>query len=568
MTRFFASETPEDDFAMSRPTDLGHLRYGLQLHVDYANDPLVFETEFGDADSEDARVVAHQLTGNLGLSFGLYERLVIFAGLPVVLVQEGDDEDELRAAGLLTPDGAGLGDVYAGARFRIFGEDDDLAVVGLQATVYFPTAGGSQLLRGEESISIHPELLAEIRGGPARFVLNVGARIREDAAAIDNLGFQDELTFGLGVAAPLWTSGSDRRTHFDLHGQIYGSTEFDAFLERGSTPLEILVGGKFFHQSGLVAGLAGGPGLARGFGSPDFRVLAMLGYMRPERLEGEVAEELPREHDRDGDGLLDVDDECPDEPEDDDDFQDENGCPDPDNDEDGILDDEDECPLAPENVNEWEDSDGCPDEIPDTDGDGLLDNVDQCVNEPEDRDGFEDEDGCPDPDNDQDTVLDVQDNCPNEPGPPENQGCEEEQQVVIREGSLEILDKVYFRTNRDVIQRRSHALLNNVAVVLNNHPEIARVRVEGHTDARGRLQYNMDLSQRRAEAVVRYLIEQGVDSGRLEAQGFGPNRPIVENARSRDEHAQNRRVEFNLIDGGDGIERRDSGAAAQGSVDR
>jgi len=593
---FDPGETPEDDFHLSRPTDLGHLRFGAQLHLDYGNDPLVWESDAGDRDSEAASVIGHQLDATVGLSLGLVDRVVVYAGLPVTLLMNGDDEQALRDAGINDPvlaDGAGLGDIYLGARARLYGEADDAFAVGLQATVTFPTAGDAHF-RGEEFLTVHPELLLEARpGGGARVVLDLGARIRENTdAASTNLGFGDELTFGLGFAIPVYTDDEDPRTHLDAHAQIYGATRFDDFFARSATPLEATLGAKLHHASGVRAGLALGPGLTRGFGSPDVRVIGMVGWATPTARDGAPG-------DRDGDGLNDDVDECPDEPEDVDTWQDEDGCPDPDNDSDAILDVDDECPLEPENVNEHEDEDGCPDEAPpvDSDGDGLLDDVDECPNDPEDADGFEDEDGCPDPDNDEDTILDVddecplepedrdgfeddngcpdpdndgdtvldtEDNCPLEPGSPENQGCRRRQRVRIVGDSLEILEKVYFATNSDRIQRRSFRLLANVAEVLNNHPEIARVRVEGHTDARGSRDHNMDLSQRRAESVVRHLVERGeVDEGRLQANGFGPDRPIVEDASSRAEHAQNRRVEFHIVGDHDGIEHQDNGPTAE-----
>ena len=137
------------------------------------------------------------------------------------------------------------------------------------------------------------------------------------------------------------------------------------------------------------------------------------------------------------------------------------------------------------------------------------------------------------------------------------------QRVVIGASGLEILDRVYFRTNRDTILRRSFPLLMNVAQVLNNHPEITRIQVEGHTDSRGRREHNMSLSQRRAQAVVDFLVERGsVDASRLVARGFGPDRPVVEDASTAEEHAQNRRVEFNIPDG-TGIEQQDNEAPAE-----
>jgi hypothetical protein len=98
--------------------------------------------------------------------------------------------------------------------------------------------------------------------------------------------------------------------------------------------------------------------------------------------------------DRDGDGITDDKDKCPDQPEDRDGYQDLDGCPDPDNDADGVVDADDRCPNEPEDKDGFQDDDGCPD--PDNDADGIADPQDKCPNEPENKNGFEDDDGCPD----------------------------------------------------------------------------------------------------------------------------------------------------------------------------
>ena len=130
---------------------------------------------------------------------------------------------------------------------------------------------------------------------------------------------------------------------------------------------------------------------------------------------------------------------------------------------------------------------------------------------------------------------------------------------------LEIVDNVYFRTNRDVIEPRSFELLNNVAAVITAHPEIARVMVEGHTDARGNRTRNIRLSQQRAASVVRYLTRAGVPAERLESAGYGPDRPIVPNATTPEEHARNRRVEFRIE--GAAVETRTTGPQGD-TIDR
>lgn len=113
---------------------------------------------------------------------------------------------------------------------------------------------------------------------------------------------------------------------------------------------------------------------------------------------------------------------------------------------------------------------------------------------------------------------------------------------------IEILDIVHFDTASARIQERSYPLLNQVAQVLENNPHLTLIRVEGHTDSRGRYEYNMQLSRERAESVRVYLIERGIDSGRLKSAGFGPDRPVDDNATERG-RAANRRVEFHIEEG-------------------
>ena len=167
----------------------------------------------------------------------------------------------------------------------------------------------------------------------------------------------------------------------------------------------------------------------------------------------------------------------------------------------------------------------------DTDGDGIVDELD----------------ARPDPDRDGDGVPDRIDNCPDEPGLVENQGCPEEQHVVIEDSRVEILDKLYFNSDSAQLQRRSHAVLDNVAEVLNAHPEISIIHVEGHTDWTGPSAYNMRLSLRRAESVARYLVDEGgVSKDRLIAEGFGETQPLVPDAKTKMALAQNRRVELHF----------------------
>jgi outer membrane protein OmpA-like peptidoglycan-associated protein len=284
--------------------------------------------------------------------------------------------------------------------------------------------------------------------------------------------------------------------------------------------------------------------------------------------------------DRDGDGIKDDVDKCPDDPEDYDDFEDEDGCPDLDNDKDGIPDeldncpnepgpesnhgcpehkihdrdgdgipdDVDKCPNDPEDFDGFEDEDGCPDL--DNDKDGIPDKVDLCPNDPEDFDGFEDEDGCPDPDNDHDRIPDKLDKCPNEPetynGFEDEDGCPDKGLVVVQRGKLEIMDKIYFETDKDEILPRSFPLLDQIAGTIKGHPEIKLIEIQGHADERGDDEHNLDLTDRRAKSVMRALEDRDVSLGRLKAKGYGETKPIC-TQHNEDCWSKNRRVEFIIM---------------------
>ena len=241
--------------------------------------------------------------------------------------------------------------------------------------------------------------------------------------------------------------------------------------------------------------------------------------------------------DTDGDGILDPDDKCPNEPEDKDGFEDEDGCPDPDNDQDGILDKNDKCPNEKEDADGFEDDDGCPDI--DNDKDGIVDAEDKCPMQAGPRENG----GCPDTDKDGDTVVDRVDKCPDKPGPVDNGGCPVEQKfIVVTKDKIELKQKVHFATNKATIYPDSFPMLDEIADVLKKRDEI-RVRIEGHTDSRGGLKKNMKLSQDRAASVRNYLIGKGVDPSHMDPRGFGPTQPIADNRTAAGREA-NRRVEF------------------------
>ena len=126
-------------------------------------------------------------------------------------------------------------------------------------------------------------------------------------------------------------------------------------------------------------------------------------------------------------------------------------------------------------------------------------------------------------------------------------GCPDEGRVVIEQNNIRILEKIYFDTGKATIQARSGELLDEIAATINSHPELLRVRVEGHTDSVGDELRNLRLSQARAKAVADALVQRGVAAGRLSSAGFGEQSPIASND-NEEGRAQNRRVEFIIVE--------------------
>lgn len=532
--QFKPAPLASDGFGVSRPDVAGHMVLGATLWLDYANDPLVYEVKTGESTGQE-HVIRDHLVLHAGLSLGLGDRVNLFALLPVHLVMKGQSQLSLRDT---APEGAGLGDFALGARIRLLGDVSSSAALSGEIIARLPTAelaNNDQHYSGDAVGSYEPALIGEVRSGPFDVRLRAGARLRK-SAKIGNLDLDQELVYGLGARMRVTEP-------FSLHVEIYGSTFLKDAFARTYSPLELLAGGKL-QVGEVILGVAAGPGLFQGYGSPDVRLVGLVGYAPPPPKRVEVP-------DSDDDGLLDPDDRCPQQPEDRDSYQDEDGCPDPDNDQDGILDVSDRCPLQPEDLDQFEDDDGCAD--PDNDQDGVLDAADRCPLDPEDRDQFEDDDGCKDPDNDRDGRPDAQDKCPNDPedldGFEDSDGCAEEGAGLVKLTCqrIEIKEAVYFDTSADTIQQRSFGLLDQVSALLIQAQHIKRVRVEGHTDNRGTPQYNLDLSKRRAEAVARYLTEHGVERDRLVSEGYGIAKPIADN-NTEQGRAANRRVEFIVIE--------------------
>jgi outer membrane protein OmpA-like peptidoglycan-associated protein len=554
-------------------------RWDLGLWVGFADDPLVVIEQTDDDTERVGRLVDHRVGGHLVATMGILD--VLQAGLEIPLVFSQDQSlraSPVGAAGDLSR--VGVGDVRIIPKLGLLRAARHGVNLAIIPAFTFPSSTSDDYF-GEPGPAFAPELAISRAFGGLRLAANAGYRARK-LARITDLEVNDEVFGRLGAGYRFGDAGGPP-VEIDL--TVAAATRASDFLDDANNNyVEVHGGLQYLFSEPVLGFVAGGAGINEGFGAPDWRVLVGARF-------GGVGGD--RGADQDGDGLADAEDACPTEPETRNGFADADGCPDdPDSDGDGLVDSKDTCPEEPEDRDAFEDTDGCPE--PDNDRDGVADRVDECASEPEDLDAFEDQDGCPDPDNDGDTVLDPDDACPAEPGvvanrgcpdpdrdgdtvvdrldncpdqagDPANQGCKKRQLVALKDDRIELVDRVYFRSNSDVIERRSFALLDNVAAVLTAHPSV-RVRIEGHTDDRGDDVYNKQLSQRRAEQVLRYLAGKGVDAGRLEAAGYGEEKPVRGNDTDAG-RAANRRVDFNIIGAGGAIQQQDSGPPGKDSGD-
>jgi OmpA-OmpF porin, OOP family len=536
----------------------GHVSPRFMLLGEYAYRPLVLYEQNGD--DRVGNVVSDQLFLHLGAGLSLWQRLSLSVDLPIALLNEGGSPAS-GAQAFTSPNGAALGDLRLGARVRFLGEPDSAFQLGVSGYVWLPT-GDQDSFAGDGSVRGLPALVANGEVGNFVYAANAGVTLRGKRHFADTtLGTQLQFAAAVGLLAA--------EKKLQIGPELYGTTTTRDAFDRDTTNLEAILGLKY-RAGPIVFGAAGGPGLTRGLGTPTLRGILSFAYVpiqEPERTPG----------DRDHDGIFDDDDACPDrfgiastKPS----F---NGCPD--TDKDGVFDAEDACVDVPGKRSDDPKKNGCPPEE-DRDGDGILDKDDACPDEkgvenedpklngcPPDRDGdgiYDKDDACPDikgkadpdperngcpGDMDGDGIRDDKDACPREKGKedpdPSKNGCPS--LVRVTAGEIVILQQVQFKTASDVILPASDDLLQQVAAVLKEHPELTKIEIQGHTDNRGNAGYNQTLSQRRAASVVKWLTNRGgIDASRLAPKGYGKDEPIDTN--DTDEGRQrNRRVQFKIL---------------------
>ena len=514
----------------------GRLDAAADVAVEFADRPIVARNVDTD---ETLDIVDKRLLVDLGVGVGLVRRLRLDVRTAITAYQSGDglqSSTQPDEAGALNE--FGFGDWRLGGQFT-FTRREDLGVgIAARTTIWVPTGSDAGFV-SDGVARVEPRLIADVALGDFVVVANAGYQVRGKRIAV---GFRsdDVIRWGLATRWQWSDHGQIELASFGAHSPFPGRDPRDIDIDRPNStahPIELMAGASY-DIGDVRVGIGVGRALTQAVGAPRLRVTTTIGYAPPGNAAAERADASSDDDDaihRAGQRSTD----CSGEP-----------ClardDDADRDGDGVSDRADVCPDDPGPV----DRGGCP--VADADGDGLDDFQDECPDLAEDPDQFQDDDGCPDPDNDGDGIADTEDRCPLGPETPnhfeDDDGCPDEapELVKLQEDRIELLDRVHFDSNRATIKQRSFAMLEEVAALLAKRPDIERVSVEGHTDDVGRAASNLALSAKRARAVVEFLVSRGVATERLVARGFGESHPLVPNDDDAS-RAQNRRVEFIIV---------------------
>ncbi|WP_437289572.1 OmpA family protein [Sorangium sp. So ce406] len=555
----------------------GELRPAVGLLLSYSHQPLsVRGTEPGDGAATwvDRQAILHALA-----SVELLRRVKLDLDAPFVLDQGGAAPaiGDIRVPA--PAGGIAVADLQVGGRVALMPQEGLRPAAALGLSVWLPT-GDEAAFSGAGAVRYAPRVIVGAEHPGFRWAASAGGRFQQ--ASGDSLtGSEVFLAAGVGVSkGPLqlgselsvWAAAGDARA-VEVPGRA--GAEGVAIEVPGRAGAELLLTARW-SLGPLTLDAGAGPGFGRLPGTPKARFFAALGIAAdvvpapaaapaataaapagPGGDRGGAARAAAPVADLDGDSVPDAEDACPRvigearppaaapgaRPA----FR--RGCP-PDRDDDGIYDVDDRCPDVPGVSSAAADEVGAAPEGPANAGSQpTSERPANAGSRPTSKHG------CP-ADTDGDGIPNAADACPYERGKPSEDRATHGCPFAVRiEGSqIVILQQVQFPTGRAEIEPESFELLSEVAAVLEEHPEIARVAVDGHTDNQGADQANLRLSQRRALAVVAWLTAHGIDARRLEARGFGPRRPIADN-RTREGRARNRRVEFQIR------KRTDEGAA-------
>lgn len=541
-----------------------------RIFFNYVNDPLVYQFTDGTEERLLSDLLQADLIGAVSIS-----RLRLGLDVPLMLVTGGS-----------AATGGGLGDLALDLKGVAIEPGDEGPGLAFSGRFTLPTATTDTPV-GSPGVGWELAAIGTQQFGSTLLAVNLGTR-GQPQTVLENVEWNDQFFWRVGV-------GQELSTVSGLSADLVGATSYSARLGNpAGSPMEVLFGGWSRVSDDFVFRAGAGTGLTRGIGSPDLRLVAALSF------------EPPTERDNDLDGIVNKDDACPDQPEDKDGWQDADGCPNPSTrvhitvqdtrgdyvydvttvvqtetgSQDGGADFEVDLhpgdygiSAAAERYEELQASISVPLQdstyaviltmeplfgwlkvrVVDPEGrliPGALVSVDNS--QPKSLASGEGE-LTADPGT-QTVVARANGYKAQKVEATILKAKETELEVTLQPAKaritkekIEILEKVYFNFNKASIKPESFQLLDDVAEILRDNPDIRKIRIEGHTDSRGSDSYNKKLSDRRAKSVRQYLIDAGIDPDRMDAEGYGEERP-VDPAQNETAWELNRRVEFVIVD--------------------
>jgi outer membrane protein OmpA-like peptidoglycan-associated protein len=532
-------------------------------YFSYATQPLLLVSGATGMLPEMGRAgVLSQALMNVAVTVGLGDMLALGLDVPVMLYQDlGDLATQRRIRGeamsmtggasqslggaaatdpLSSPQGAGVGDLRLLLKMRLLDNTQRGLGFALLPMVTVPSGDGMSYL-GWGKVAFEGRAVLDYRfGNGVLLSANAALYVRETTRFL-NLNLGNEFRYGGGMYWPVSERLSLLAEIFGRVGWTGPGDETSATSE--AAPAEGLVGVRYRHDQGVTVQAGAGLGLGHGYGAPSSRVFLSFGYT-PALGEGQarqvaapvegpaqggkapvqapvlgeggkgdkemLAAAAPAKTDRDGDGVTDEMDRCPDRAG----LRENMGCPDRDEDGDGVVDRLDQCPS----VAGTREAGGCP----------LREGISPA----------------------QDAAQGGAQPQPAAPGaaPGAAQSPLGGELAQLRGWRFEMREPISFTLATATFTGRSEEVLREVAQVLKARPEIRLVRIEGHVDEpNNSAPRARALSRERAEAVKRKLVELGVSAGRLETQGYGYSR-LLDRSETPEARLRNNRIEIVVLD--------------------
>lgn len=483
--------------------------YGVSLFANYADRPLRLIAT-GDPRVQ-IPLLKSQMTLDAGLTFGFLGRYELSFVMPFTAIQPSGIAPMVSDRLAAPVASAGFSDLRVTPKVFLAETAAFRLAASLRTTL--PTGRGGSYL-GYGSATAVPTAIVEYAGAHGlRVAANVGLELRQRRQFVDAY-VGNAFAYGLGAELPF---GVNSRT-LTAMATFVGEQQLS---HKGAAehPMELLGGFRLEPWRGLGFTLAGGPGLSQGYGTPSYRILGGLSFspqyapqmIAPNPLSPFSVPDLNMITQSDHVSELDV--------------------------------------LAAIHSTAGGEVQlvkaGSP-------GAGIVEVVDHRAVRYHPKPDFVGTDTfdyqARDPSGQLASgLVRVQVLAP--PAPPTVVAKVEAApaKVVLETERITILEPVRFETGKDLLLSESRPLLHEVATILKTHPELKKLRVEGHTDNQGSSASNMRLSAGRAKSVRQFLVDEGIETSRLEEASFGPTRPVASNATSEG-RARNRRVEFIIIE--------------------